>query len=100
VDPPSRAVTAAQFLTESREWLTKQKARLLRSEAPAAVTGVPGLEHFALEAEMGGQKFVMDYYVARQTGGGATLAARLQPADLAALHAEVERIARSIVVRK
>jgi hypothetical protein len=100
VDPPGRTVTAADFLNESREWLTKQKARLLRTEPPAAVAGASGLEHFALEAEMGGQKFVMDYYVARQAGGGATLAGRLQPADLAALHAEVERIARSIVLRK
>jgi hypothetical protein len=100
VDPPERGVTAAQFLTESRDWLSKQKARLLRTQAPRAVEGAEGLEHFALEAEMGGQKFVMDYYVARQAGGAATLAARLQPAEMNALHQEIDRIARSVTLRK
>jgi hypothetical protein len=100
VDPPAKAVTAAQFLTESREWLLKQKAKLLRTEAPQPVAGVEGLEHFALEAEMGGQKFIMDYYVARQASGGVTLAARLQPADANTLHLEIDRIARSIALKK
>jgi hypothetical protein len=100
VDPPERAVTAGQFLTESREWLTKQKARVLRTQAPRKVEGVEGLEHFALEAEMGGTKFIMDYYVARQASGGATLAARLLPADVATVHQEIDRIARSVTLRK
>jgi hypothetical protein len=99
VDPPARVPTGAQFLAESRGWLEKQKARLLRTEAPEQVQG-PALEHFALEADMGGQKFLMDYYVARQAAGGATLAARLLPADLAALRKEVERIARSLAITR
>jgi hypothetical protein len=98
VDTAARTPTGAQFLAESRGWLEKQKARLLRVEPPRRVQERPPLEQFALEAEMGGQKFLMDYYVTRQAPGGVTLAARLLPADLAALRQEVERIARSVLV--
>ena len=49
---------------------------------------------------MGKQKFVMDYYVTRQNNGGATLAARLPPNDLAAMQKEVERIALSVAVTR
>jgi hypothetical protein len=64
------------------------------------VRQTPPLEHFALEAEMGGQKFLMDYYVTRQGPGGVTLAARLPLQDLSALRKEVERIAASVVVTR
>jgi hypothetical protein len=40
----------------------------------------------------------MDYFVTRQTLGGATLAARLLPSDAPALRKEVESIARSLVI--
>ena len=97
VDPPQRVPTGAQFLTESRDWLQKQKARIVRIVPPQAVQAAPlALEHFALETEMGGQKVIMDYYVARQAAGGVTLAARLLPKDAAALQREVEGIARSL----
>jgi len=56
------------------------------------------LEHFALDIETNGQRAWMDYYVARQTQGGATLAARLLPDDLANLKKDVERIARSLTI--
>jgi hypothetical protein len=98
LDPLARIPTGAAFLAESRGWLEKQKANLVRIEPPRAVQ--EGLEQFALEAEMGGQKVLMDYYVARQELGGATLAARLLPADLAALRKEVEDIARSLAVTR
>ncbi len=100
LDPLTRAPTGARFLTESRDWLGKQQARLLRIDPPRTVRSSPILEHFALESEMGQQKFVMDYYVTRQNNGGATLAARLLPRDLAALQKEVERIALSVVVTR
>jgi hypothetical protein len=38
--------------------------------------------------------------VVRQTAGGATLAARLLPNDLAAVRKEAERIAKSVTVAK
>jgi hypothetical protein len=100
LDAPARVPTGAQFLSESREWLVKQNARLLRTEPPRKLQATPPVEQFALEAEMGGQRFLMDYYVTRQATGGATLAARLLPADRANLRKEVENIARSLVITR
>ena len=100
VEPPSRTPTGAQFLAESRAFLEKQKAKLARVEQPAAVPGAAGLEHFVIEAEMGGQGFVMDYYTCKQRDGGVVVAARLGKEDAAALQKEVERIARSATVTK
>ncbi len=96
----ARAPNGQRFLAESREWLGKQQARLLRIEPPRTVRTSPVLERFSLEAEMGKEKFVMDYYVTRQTNGAATVAARLLPRDLAVLQKEVERIAFSVVVTR
>jgi hypothetical protein len=100
LDPLSRAATGERFLAESRDWLGKQQARLLRVDPVKSVRASPILEHFALEAEMNEQKFVMDYYVTRQSNGGATIAARLPPRDAAALQKDVERIARSVAVTR
>ncbi len=101
VDPPQRVPTGGQLLRESRAWMEKQKARVLRATLPEVVASSPAaLEHFAIEAEMGGQRFVMDYYVARQAAGGVSRAARLLPRDAAVLQKEVEDIARSIRLRK
>jgi hypothetical protein len=100
LDPLTRAPTGARFLAESREWLGKQQAQVLRVEQPKTLRASPILEYFVLETEMGKQKIVMDYYVTRQNNGGASLAARLLPNDLAALRKEVERIALSVVVTR
>jgi hypothetical protein len=98
VDPPSRAPLPSQLLTESRRELEKNKVRILRAGTLQTVPGAAGLSHFVLDAEGDGQKFVMDYYLSRQAAGGATLAARLLPRDLAAVQREVEKIARSVEV--
>jgi hypothetical protein len=101
LEPPGRVPTGAQFLAESRDYFQGQKAKVLRADGPQRVQAAPReLEQFALEVEMGGQRVLMDYYVARQEQGGATLAARLPPNDLAALRQEVGRIARSLVVTR
>jgi hypothetical protein len=100
VDPLERVPSSADFMTESRQWLQKQKAKLLKVYSARRLRATPLLEAFALEAEMGGQKVWMDYYIARQITGGATLAARLIQADLANLRKEVDRIARSVVITK
>ncbi len=100
LDPLARAPTGERFLAESREWLGKQNARVVRVDPPRTVRSSPILEHFGLEAEMGGQRFLMDYYVTRQNNGGATIATRLVPRDLDAVRKEVERIAVSVVVTR
>ena len=100
VDPPARVPSGAQFVAESRAWLLKQRAGVLREEPVRRVRAEPALDAFALEAELGGQKFLMDYYVLHQPAGGATLAARLVPADREAARREVEKLARSITLTR
>ena len=100
LDPLTRAPTGTRFLAESRDWLGKQQATVSRIEPPRTLRPSPILENFALDVEMGNQKFVMDYYVTRQNKGGITLAARLPLRDVIALRKEVEGIARSTVVTR
>jgi hypothetical protein len=100
VEPKAGVPTGEQFLAESRDWLGKQKARILGQDRPKRLRPSPAeLEQFALEVEIGGQRVLMDYYIARQPAGGATVAARLLPADQAVLRKEVGRIAGSITLR-
>jgi hypothetical protein len=96
LEPPQQVPTAAQFLTESRNWLGQQKARVLGMEQPRRLQATPTVDQFALDAEVMGQRVLLDYYVLRQKGGGATMAARLLPQDQAALRRDVARIALSV----
>jgi hypothetical protein len=99
VEPPAGVPTAAAYAAEVQGYLTKQKASLLRTDPPRRVQGPPDeLEQFGLDAEIEGKRARLEYYVVRQAAGGATVAARLAPADLAALQRDVERIVRSVRV--
>ncbi len=100
VDPLERIPTSEAFLAESRGWLEKQKATLQKVYTARRLRTTPTLDAFALEVEMRGQKLWMDYYVTRQAGGGATVAARLMRGELEELRKEVDRIARSVVITK
>jgi len=101
LEPLARVPAARQFLDESRAWLIQQQATVLRADSPSSVPGATnGLEHFTLDVEGNRQRFLMDYYVTRQANGGATLAARLLPAERQALQADVQRIARSVLITK
>ena len=100
VEASARTPSAEQFLNESRGFLEGKKARIVRVEPPQTVQANPPREHFALEVELNGQKFLMDYHVSRQTDGGAIVAARLLPGDQEALRREVEGIARTVVITK
>jgi hypothetical protein len=102
LDGPAKVPTGAQFLAESRDYFTGQKAKISRMSAPYRVRGGVGdLEYFTIDVEVKGDRVLMAYYVAKQANGGATLAARLLPGkDLDALLKEVERIARSVTITK
>jgi hypothetical protein len=100
-EPPGKVPTAEQYLAESRDYLIKQKAKILGVGQPRHLTMPPrGMDQFALEIEAGGRHEFLDYYVMRQPAGGATLAARLLPTDLTALRKEVARIAHSVQIQK
>jgi hypothetical protein len=101
VEPPAQVPTGTQFHAESLGWLKQQKAKVLNAGRPQRLQPAPQeLESFAFDVELPGQKVQMDYYVARQPLGGATIAARLLPADLAAVRKEVERMARSLTITR
>jgi hypothetical protein len=101
LEPLKQVPTAAAFLKEARTYIQGQKATVVRQEAPVTVQGPPRtVERFALESVMGSERVVLVYYVLRQAAGGATLVARLLPADLPALQRELERIARSVVITR
>jgi hypothetical protein len=85
-----------QYLNEARSWLEQQKAKILRIEPPRPLGA--GLESFAIDMELNGQKVTMLYLVVRQAQAGATLAARLLTSDRAALQPDVVRLARSLVL--
>jgi hypothetical protein len=101
LEPAAQVPGAAQFLAESRAFLAQQKVRILRVEQPARIQNPPlALDRFAVETEQNRQRVLMDYYVAQQQLGGATLAARLLPDDLNSLRKDVERIARSLRITR
>jgi hypothetical protein len=100
VDPPENVPNANAFLEESRGWLVKQKAKVTKTYSPRRLREKPALDAFALEAEMGAQKLWLDYYVTSQSGGGATVAARLNPDGLGELRREAEAVAKSLVITK
>jgi hypothetical protein len=101
VEQLANVPTGAQFLAEARRDLEAMKAKVSRAGAVRVVQEKPLLEEFSLDAEVGGQKVVLQYYVTKQAHGGVTVAARLVPGDgLADLQKEVERIARSLEVTR
>jgi hypothetical protein len=101
LEPLGRVPTGKQFLDESRSVLGQQKASVLRGDGPAALPGGKGgLEHLTLDVEANRQRFLMDYYIIRQSTGGATVAARLLLADRQGLQADVLRIARSVEITR
>jgi hypothetical protein len=100
-EPLLSVPTGAQFLGESKNWLEQQKGKIGRVEAPQRMQTKQGEEeHFSLHVDLQGQSVVMDYFVTRQALGGATLAARLLPKDLAGLRKDVARIAASIQITR
>jgi hypothetical protein len=97
VDQLKQVPTAAQFLQESKTFLEKQKAKILRIEQPKQLQATPKtIEQFSMEVETGGQRFLMVYLVLRQGKTGATIAARVLPAQQAVILQDIERIARSV----
>lgn len=91
----------ADYQNEVKAYLAKQKTTILTSDPPRSLAPPPNeLTEFGLDVEMDRQKVRLQYYVSRQAGGGALVAARLNPRDLAAVRADIERIVRSMQVGK
>jgi hypothetical protein len=92
--------TASQFLQESKTWLEKQKAKVLRVDPIRPLSGSSkGIEQFSLDVELDKQRVLMHYLVVRQLGGGATIAARVLPNQQSVVLQDIEKIARSLEMR-
>jgi hypothetical protein len=101
IDAPESVPSGKQYLNESRDFLQKQKAKVLGFDEPRRIQDAPReLDQFNLDVEFGKERVLMAYYIARQGNGGVTVAARLPTNDSATFRKEVEGIARSIIVTK
>jgi hypothetical protein len=101
LEPAGRVPTGRQFQTEVRDWLQKNQAKVSHMDAVRRLPGaVHELEHFFCDVELAGKRVILDYAVIIQAQGGATLAARLLPADQAVLQEDVARIARSVTITR
>lgn len=98
ITPAKTTPTGVQFLQETQQWLVKEKVKVYRDEKLRSLTG--GLETFGFDAEVAKQRVNMQYYVMRQGDLGVTLTARLLPKDLANTQRDLERIARSLQLRR
>jgi hypothetical protein len=100
VEPLKDIPTPAQFLQETKTYLEQQKAKILRVDPVRNLQGgAKSVDHFALEVEIGGQRVMMSYFILRQANGGATIAARVLPAQQKLILQDLEKIARSIEIR-
>ncbi len=99
LDPAAKLPAVGQFHKEVLAGLQQQKAVIDRSSNPRLLQQNPfSIEQFAVEARFGNQPASFDYYVIRQSTGGATLSARYLPAQADARRREVERVAKSLVL--
>jgi hypothetical protein len=97
VETAKQTPTAAEFLKESKGFLEEQKAKVLRVDAVKQLQGgAKTVETFSLEVEISGQKVLMTYFVLRQAGGGATIAARVTGKQQALILADLEKIAKGM----
>ena len=97
VEALKKVPTPEAYMKETRAFLAKQKAEITRVKPPAQLQEAPAeLEQFSFDADIGGQRVLMDYLIARQASAGATFAARIRDNDREALVKEVEAMARSL----
>ena len=108
----ARVPTAAEYLKETQDFISGQKGKIIRTDPATKIRAAPKeIEAFGMDIELDKQPARMEYFIARfatkspaskgdkDAGvGGATIAARLVPADAAVLRPEVEQIVKSIEI--
>jgi hypothetical protein len=98
LDKADAVPTPEKYLREAMKDLTDRGAKLTNRTGPERVAD--GIDRFVLDAELGKESVTMAYFVIQQEKGGATLAARLPPAERDARMKELERLVRSFVVTR
>ncbi|MFL5341249.1 MAG: hypothetical protein ACJ8F7_13965 [Gemmataceae bacterium] len=99
---PAEVPTAARYQTEAKADIEQRfNGKIFGMQSAKMLQGEPRpVERFAIEAEMRGQRQLLDYFIVKQKNGGATLAATLLPDAVRDLRPQVERIAKSVVVTR
>jgi hypothetical protein len=99
LEPKEKVPTGGEYLREAAAEVVKQKGRVTRTDPPVRVRPFPmEVERFGMDIEVDSKPARMEYAVVRQMGGGATVAARLQPGDAGILAGEILEIAKSLRV--
>ena len=98
-DPPGKTPGARAMRADALAWLKKNKGTLVAERTAVTLRADPVLEAFALDVKLGGKRMWLDYYAARQAGGGATVSVRTPGEGAAPARRQAEEIARSLAVR-
>lgn len=96
LDTVEGAPTAARYLREALKELEDRGAKVLDRSGPERLAD--GIERFTVDAQFGGEKVVMSYWVVRQEKGAATLAARVPDRHREARLKELDGLVRSFAV--
>ncbi len=101
LEPLKRMPSGQQFQREANAFLTKMGVKILQASAPRKMQASPGnVEHFSVQAKVNKQRVQLDYFIARQTNGGATIASRLLSSQARTLEPDVQRIVRSLEITR
>ena len=94
VETEARTPTADAYLKEAREFISKQKGRVLAADGPRRAGS---FDRFRIDAELGDEKIRMEYAVRTEPGvGGVTFAARMPANRINDLTSDVERILKEL----
>jgi len=98
-EPLAKVPATTDFLKETQDFLTQQQGKILRTEPAQRLQAVSReIDRFAMDVELNRQPARMEYFITRQSQGGATIAARLIPNEATVLRLEVEQIVKSLSV--
>src|SRR5262249_4580010 len=97
LEPPAKLPTAEQFVVEAKEQVKTLKGTVTGTDGPRRSGG---LDRFALDAQIGGNKVKLAYAILRKEDGGATFAARLPADDSAEMTKDVDRILKDLEVTR
>lgn len=96
IDTVKALPSVEKYLKESIQELRDRMAKLVARHGPDPLS--PTIERFTLDVSLEKETFTMDYFVIRQTNGGATLAVRIPSKMRDVRMKEVERIAKSLTI--
>ena len=95
-----KPIATEKFVAEAKESLLKLKADLRQIGNTHHLGKEDELDFFSIEADIGKERKMMDYYIIRQPNGGATIAAALLASGKLEPRKEVEAIARSLEITR